>query len=322
MHRHGFAALATAMRVATCSGVLTLTVALAACTAHAAVLHLSPAAQEKLQLELRKLRQDLSQEQHDKLRLEVVKLRNDTGFRGRIGPFVPALAAVAVIGAGALALWQHLHAQREERHIKRQEDISDNIARLVEYPELTKGFNGSAVSALRNLESLTVKAPPPRWRALARRRHSRERQEMEGAREQVTDTLVPIVIDDLDFGNVNHARFPTICMTHWPLYSSLVSKQPDLSMMVLHRYESVLEQLHDEDPAYFETVTRTDNGIYAPRPDNPASSRFRLFRNVVDGYERYVPIVMGDDYKFDAIDRFKQALCNSVLTSQLFGETG
>jgi len=269
--------------------------------------------QEKRTLELQKLRLDVSRSQRHKLQLEVAKLQQDTSTEGRLRPFVPAVSLLVAFIGGALGLWRYLGEQRRERWHRTQADIAANVGRIVEYPEPTKGFNGSAVAALRNLTHLLAESPPSKGSLLRRHRARDDQLDRDRRREELSRVLATVVINDLDFTNPNHARFPTICLSDFAGYADFVSRQRQLCLQTLHRYELALEHVSQHDASYFSRVKRIGD-LYLPPPSNPRDGSFQLFIRVVHGYERYLALVDDEADRLDAIERFDEALKNPDLT--------
>lgn len=277
----------------------------------------APLAQQEQALQLEKLKLDVSPDQLAVLKLQRTKLDQDTSFEGRARPFVPALSVFVALVGGAVGISRYRREQELNRWLQIHQDIAANVGRIVEYPEPGKGFNGAVVASLRNLNELFASLGQLRRGLTGRRRPPPASQDPSHRSDELSGTLATIVLNDLDFTNANHARFPTICLSEAMGYRAFVGNYQQVCVQTLHRYELALQHVYSRDTAYYGGVTRR-GGLYVPPPRSLADPTYQLFVRAVHGYEQYVALLQDDAAQSDAVDRFYHAINNRTLTGAVF----
>jgi hypothetical protein len=205
------------------------------------------------------------------LRLDIQRLQRESGWQADIQHWLPAASALVAFAAVMYGAWRYFDERGRELEVSTVEGVAHNLERLADRRPDGSNLNARAIVALRNLNAL---APvPSRW-------------PVSDHRAAITEALAGLVRYDLKtFRTADDARFPVLCVQHWPELERLVSVDAELCFLMLERYVGALKLLATPAAAYVRNTTREDGGGY-PRGAISLDD-WQLFAAIVEGFELF-----------------------------------
>jgi hypothetical protein len=234
--------------------------------------------------------------QIQKLKLEIAQLKENTDDEATwLRPYAPVVIAAFVAGVGVFR-WRR--EQRLAHKLRVEEQIARNLERIVDAPSETGGFSGRAIAALRNLDAITS-----------------EPDAQDAQRARVTETLGTMIDQDLIvLDTPSKARFPAICLSHWPPYRDGVDA--DRCKAILARYRRTLQGLKATNGSYLSAV-RYVGGAYDAGGQSLDEADFALFRQVAAGYEAHLAL-LDEQSRAQEAAAFGNTLGNQDIAEQRF----
>jgi hypothetical protein len=108
----------------------------------------------------------------------------------------------------------------------------------------------------------------------------------------VTATLTEIVEHDLALLDTpGKARFPAICVDHWPPYRERLSGDERACRVILQRYRSYLSVLAEANAPYVSNLRLGADGSYVAAVGQIGESDRLLFEELVAGYMTHVELL-------------------------------
>jgi hypothetical protein len=184
-----------------------------------------------------------------------------------------------------------------------EQEISSNLSQLLDFTKEGGRQNARIACALDNLTWLIGQASEPVRQV-----------------DRVTAAIVAAIKDDINLENLREARFPALCLEHWPAYTGAFKKDSGLQSLLLYRYNEALAKLAKKAPDYFSVVAYDSRKSFVA-PEN-VNSRiegpdYEFFVVLVDGLWQHLTYVEDQDEKMEVIADFQRALANSHLSEQL-----
>jgi hypothetical protein len=236
---------------------------------------------------------------------EIVQHKQATGILGNLQPFAPIAGALVALLALMATTVQYLRDRRRERELRIEEGVAESTNKLTAFPGDPEAGIGTIVAALRNLQGFVSR--------------SNDATRLE---EQITDILVTVAREDLDYRNPRHARFDTLCFQYWKAYRHHQGANPTENLYILEHYIEALEDLERRtslvtsvtfSPTGIRNIPRSANGkdiIHLTRLITGYGLRFALLSDdeAPDEEQRFFRVTGGNESLRDQILSSKKQL--------------
>lgn len=235
--------------------------------------------------------------------LQILQLEQETNSQAEFRSYIPLLSVAAISAGVIFGAYKHFRDRDRDYALRVDQDISLNLNQLLDFTKESGSQNARIASALDNLLWLIGHAKEP------------VRQ-----MERVTYAIVTAIKEDIDLGNSREARFPALCLEHWPSYVEALKADVELQRLLPYRYNEALTKLAREAPGYFSLV-QYDFGrsFIAPEEvnDQIEEPTYQFFVALVDGLWQHLIYVDSQEIRAEALADFDKALNNSRLREQL-----
>jgi hypothetical protein len=235
--------------------------------------------------------------------LQILQLEQQTDGWAEFRSYVPLLSAAIAFGAGAFGAYRYFRDQDRDYILRVEQDISSNLNQVLDFTRENGSQNAHIASALDNLSWLISQVKEP-LRQITR----------------VTDAIIMAIKEDIDLGNSSEARFPAICLEHWPDYAEEFKHDGDLQRLLPYRYNEALAKLAKKAPDYFSVVKYDkDKSFIAPEDVNDSidESDYQFLVALVDGLWQHLDHIADQKIRKEAVADFQRALDNPHLSEQL-----
>jgi hypothetical protein len=242
--------------------------------------------------------------QLEKLKLEINELKNKSSFANTIPQYIPLMTTFIAVAGFCFTIYQFFAAQNKDRLAKEQEQrlrdedqIRTNIQQLLNLDPKEEESVGRVFFLLQDLNTLAERNPTEK--------------------QKITTSLVEFIQNDCDFNNLRHIRIDIAALQHWPSYREYLSKNASAHNFIMYKFFQALRHIHDEDVDYFESIEYEKGyGFRVGRYTQEA--RYLKFMSLVSGYELHLIILEDNTLAVrKALERFREALNNPILTEQL-----
>ena len=235
--------------------------------------------------------------------LQILQLEQQTNGWAEFRSYIPLLSATIAFGAGAFGAYRYFRDQDRDYALRVDQDISSNLSQLLDFTKESGSQNARITFVLDNLLWLISQAKEPA-RQIGR----------------VTAAIVTAIKEDINLENSREARFPALCLEHWPDYPEAFKKDADLQSLLLYRYNEALAKLAKKAPDYF-SVVEYDNrkSFVAPEDVNSRieESDYQFFVVLVDGLWQHLGYIVNQEIRKEVLADFQRALANPHLSEQL-----
>jgi hypothetical protein len=212
--------------------------------------------------------------ERQKLDLEIRKLRQETSREGRARPFIPLAGVVVTVVLALIGLGRWLADRKDERRLRIEEQTAKHIDGLVD-GRLSPAASLASLRALHALSTAKLAG--------------------DDAESQVTDVLVALVRDDIvPMDTAGKVVFPVGCLDQWPPYGDRLRAAPGACRAVVGAYGEVLRNVHQRSPQ-FVSQARQQTGGAITGPGTISGADRRLLEVALDGYRRHVALLPGED---------------------------
>jgi hypothetical protein len=240
-------------------------------------------------------------------RLQILQLEQQTSAQAKFRSYIPLLSVMVVFLGGIFGAYKYFRDQDRDFALRIEQDISSNLNQLLDFTKETSGSqNARITSVLDNLSWLIrqAKEPPRQVR-------------------RVTAVIVSAIKEDIDFRNPREARFPALCLEHWPNYSTVVRDNEELQKFLSYRYNEALAGLAGKAPDYFAAIGYNRGGSFtfpAELNTKVGEAEHEFFATLVDGLWQHLRLVVSEEIRRGALAGFRRALNNPNLCAQLQNE--
>lgn len=216
---------------------------------------------------------------------------------GTLQQFTPIAGAVVALIAFVGTTIQYLRDRKRDRALRAEEGIAESTNRLTAFPSNAEAGIGSVVAALRSLREFVARSADP------------ARIETE-----VTDILVTVAREDLNYQDPRHVRFDILCLRKWKGYRAYQASDRRENLYVLNRYIIALTTL-EEGTGLVKSVNFSEGGM-VNIPLNATDSDIALLARLTEGYGLRLAL-LPPDVAQGAEQRFLKETCNSSLYEKM-----
>ena len=171
-------------------------------------------------------------------RLQILQLEQQTSSQAEFRSYIPLLSVVVLFLGGIFGAYKYFHDQDRDFALRIEQDIASNLSQLLDFTKETSGSqNARITSVLDNLSWLIRQAREPLRQV-----------------RRVTAAIISAIKEDIDFRNPREARFPALCLEHWPNYSTAVRDNEELQKFLSYHYNEALAGLAEKAPGYFAAI--------------------------------------------------------------------
>lgn len=235
--------------------------------------------------------------------LQILQLEQQTGSQAEFRSFIPLLSVAVAFAVGIFGAYRYFRDRDRDYGLRVEQDISVNLNQLLDFTKENGSQNARIAYALDNLLWLINQAEEPA-------RHI----------QRITAAIMTAIREDVDLENPREARFPALCLEHWPYYVDVLKADGGLQRLLPYRYNEALTKLAKKAPNYFAQV-QYDPGQFFIAPENVSKdveeAEFQHFVALVDGLWQHIGLIEDPEIKNEALTDFRQALSNSRLCDQL-----
>jgi hypothetical protein len=243
-------------------------------------------------------------------RLQIMQLENqirqleqETNVWAEFRSYVPLLSVMIVLGVGVFGAYRYFRDQDRDYALRVEQEISSNLNQLLDFTKEDGSQNARVASALDNLLWLITQAREP-VRQVGR----------------VTAAIVTAIKEDIDLDCSREARFPALCLEHWPDYAESFKNDEELQRLLPYRYNEALAKLAGKTPDYFAVVEFSKGKSFnAPEDVNDSieETDYQFFVVLVDGLWQHLGYITNQDIREEAVADFQNSLHNPHLPGQL-----
>jgi hypothetical protein len=235
--------------------------------------------------------------------LQILQLEQQTNGWSEFRSYVPLLSAAIAFVAGVFGAYRYFRDQDRDYALRVEQEISSNLSQLLDFTKEGGSQNARIACALDNLTWLIGQASEPVHQI-----------------DRVTAAIVAAIKDDINLENLREARFPALCLEHWPAYTEAFKKDARLQSLLLYRYNEALAKLAKKAPDYFSVVEYDSRKSFVASED--VNSRieepdYQYFVVLVDGLWQHLTCVEDQEVKMEVVADFQRGLANSHLFEQL-----
>lgn len=235
----------------------------------------------------------------------------------RLGRLTRYNVLVTTLVAVAAVCWTIYGGRSQEERTRDhfvETRISDAAEKLFKFDNVGPPPPGQVKFLLDELQKYLSKLPNADEAEVARRK------------QLISNQLVAAVKDgDFDYKKNRHLDFELQALDSWPAYKETLKQQAGDNLYILDKYLRALKSLHDEDPAFVETVTQNEKRIthLSVRPKNEAMPF--LLEKLARGCQVHSSLLKGgpDAASYNrAICQFYRATNNRGFAAGVLGQDG
>jgi hypothetical protein len=237
------------------------------------------------------------------LEQQITQLEQQTDVWAEFRSYAPLVSAIVVLGVGMFGAYRYFRDQDRDYALRVDQELSLNLNQVLDFTKESGSQNARIASTLDNLLWLITQAREP-VRQIGR----------------ITVAIVTAIKEDIDLGNSREARFPALCLEHWPDYTESFKNDVDLQRLLPYRYNEALAKLAKKAPDYFAVVEFSKGKSFtAPEDVNSMINEpdYQFFVALVDGLWQHLRYVANQEVRKEAIADFQNALHNLHLSHQL-----
>jgi hypothetical protein len=216
---------------------------------------------------------------------------------GTLQQFTPVAGAVVALIAFVGTTVQYLRDRKRDRALRAEEGIAESTNRLTAFPSNADTGIGSVVAALRSLRGFVAGSADP------------ARIETE-----VTDILVTVAREDLNYQDPRHVRFDILCLQNWKGYRAYQADDRRENLFVLNRYIIALTTL-DGRTGLVKSVNFDEGGM-ENIPLKATDSDIALLTRLTEGYGLRLALLPPDVAR-GAEQRFLKETSNNSLYEKM-----
>jgi hypothetical protein len=234
---------------------------------------------------------------------QITQLEQQTDVWAEFRSYAPLVSAIVVLGVGMFGAYKYFRDQDRDYALRVDQELSLNLNQLLDFTKESGSQNARIASTLDNLLWLLTQTREPV-------RHV----------SRITAAIVTAIKEDIDLGNSREARFPALCLEHWPYYTDALKKNRELLRLLPYRYNESLTTLAKTAPDYFSQVQYdSDKSFTAPENINNKikEPEYQFFVALVDGLWQHLRLIESQEVQEEARAGFQQALANPHLYDQL-----
>jgi len=246
---------------------------------------------------------DLSNEERkasvEKLHLEIAALKRQPVWYKPIldaTPLITAILTLAGLWAGA---YKYFGDRRQSRMANQKTQIRVDIDQILSFPADNKITVARITFLLHDLDELTANDA--------------------AARNNVTDVLEQLIANDLDFDRPRDVSFDVAAMSHWPDYEQRLRSQCG-SPELIYKYYQALRHLYERNKPYFSTIEYNRAEERFSVTTYTYEAQFLHFAQLIVGYQKHLSFIRNPAERQTALQRLAEALHNSELVNNIFGE--
>jgi hypothetical protein len=227
----------------------------------------------------------------------VLKSAGHTSVLGTLQQFTPVAGAVVALIAFVGTTVQYLRDRKRDRALRAEEGIAESINWLTAFPSKTDAGIGSVVAALRNMREFVARSTDP---------------SKVGA--EVTEILVTMAREDLNYKDPRHVRFDILCLQNWNGYRAYQADDRRENLYVLNRYIIALTAL-DGRTELVKSVQFSEDGM-GNIPPKATDSDIALLARLTEGYGLRLALLPPDAAR-GAEQRFLKETSNNSLYEKM-----
>jgi hypothetical protein len=260
---------------------------------------------------LETINSEIAQAQLQKLNLEIENLRAGTDWESRITRSIPLLTAVVSI----LGFLWGIHVFNQQQELDRVTRETDRISRdqaqyrasyeqLLQYSSNPNMTLAQALFLRQSINSLIDSLYPPDKNTEANKKE----------KERLQEAIVDVINRDCDFTQARQVRFDMLALEKWGEYQSPL-EATSRNTVIVGKYLQALRDLQNKDPNYLKSLRAIQYDEYPE--ELPLSEPYR---SLIEGFGCHVSR-LAPEQRAKAIDGFRKATDNPVLTADLFAES-
>ena len=234
---------------------------------------------------------------------QIAQLEQQTNIWAEFRSYIPLLSVIAALGVGAFGAYKYFSDQDRDYALRVDQEISSNLNQLLDFTKEDGSQNARIASALDSLLWLITQAREP-VRQVGR----------------ITAAIVTAIKEDIDLENSREARFPALCLEHWPDYTESFKNDGELQRLLPYKYNEALAKLAEKEPDYFAVVEfGKGRTFFAPEDVHSKIKEpdYQFFVALVDGLWQHLGYIANQEIRTEAVADFQNALHNPHLSGQL-----